>query len=55
MFESDIYYLDRIPVELLWTRIILTAVIAVALSTVAALYPAWQASRLDPVEALRYE
>jgi len=55
LFKSDIYYLDRIPVELSWLRIALTAAIAIALSTAAALYPAWQASRLDPVEALRYE
>lgn len=55
VFPPNIYYFDKIPVELSWLRIALTAVIAIALSTVAALYPAWQASRLDPVEALRYE
>jgi lipoprotein-releasing system permease protein len=55
LFRSDIYFLDRIPVELSWVRISLTAAIAVALSVIAAIYPAWKASRLDPVEALRYE
>lgn len=55
LFRSDIYYLDRIPAELSWARIGWTAFIAFALSTLAALYPAWKASRLDPVEALRYE
>jgi len=55
LFRSDIYYLDKIPVELSWVRISLTCAIAIILSIAAALYPAWQASRLDPVEALRYE
>jgi len=30
-------------------------VLALALSVLATLYPSWRASRLDPVEALRYE
>jgi lipoprotein-releasing system permease protein len=28
---------------------------ALALSVLATIYPSWKASRLDPVEALRYE
>jgi lipoprotein-releasing system permease protein len=30
-------------------------VMALTLSVLASVYPAWRASRLDPVEALRYE
>jgi lipoprotein-releasing system permease protein len=55
LFPSNIYYFDRIPIELSWVRISVTAVLAVILSTIAALYPSWKAARLNPVEALRYE
>jgi lipoprotein-releasing system permease protein len=33
----------------------LIALAAVVISLVATVYPAWQASRLDPAEAIRYE
>jgi len=34
---------------------ILVALSALGISFIATLYPSWQASRLDPAEALRYE
>ncbi|GAB4342497.1 MAG: lipoprotein-releasing ABC transporter permease subunit [Candidatus Abyssubacteria bacterium] len=55
LFPRTIYYFDKIPVD---TSILDTCWIvgsAVILSLVASLYPAWQAARLNPVEALRYE
>jgi lipoprotein-releasing system permease protein len=55
LFPSTIYYFDKIPVD---TSIFDTCWIAgsaIILSLLASLYPAWQASRLNPVEALRYE
>jgi lipoprotein-releasing system permease protein len=55
LFPSAIYYFDKIPVD---TSIFDTLWIggsALLLSLLASLYPAWQASRLNPVEALRYE
>jgi lipoprotein-releasing system permease protein len=53
--DPDIYYLSTLPVEVRWTEFLLVGLSAVFLCTVATLYPARQASRLDPAEVLRYE
>jgi len=55
LFNSQIYYFDRIPVEVVPSDVITITVSAVVLSFLSTLYPAWSASRLDPVDALRYE
>ncbi len=52
---GDVYYISKIPVTLLWGDVISVAVAALAISLIATLYPSWRASRLEPVEALRYE
>lgn len=51
----DIYYLDRLPVLVNAGEVIFIAVAAVLICLAATLYPAWQGSRLDPAEAVRYE
>ncbi len=55
LFSDEIYFLSKLPAIIDWNEVLLTLVIAFALSFLATLYPAWRASRLDPVEALRYE
>ncbi len=55
LFPSTIYYFDKIPVNTSVFDTCWIAGSAIVLSLVASLYPAWQASRLNPVEALRYE
>ena len=54
-FPKDVYYLDKIPAEINLSDAMVIAVAAVLISVIASLYPAWQASKLDPVEAIRYE
>jgi lipoprotein-releasing system permease protein len=55
LFNSQIYYFDRIPVAVVPWDILWITVSAVLLTWISTLYPAWSAARLDPVEALRYE
>ncbi|MFZ5562521.1 MAG: lipoprotein-releasing ABC transporter permease subunit [Thermodesulfobacteriota bacterium] len=51
---DDVYYITTLPVQLDWTDGLLIALAALAICYLATLYPASQASRVDPVEAIRY-
>ena len=55
VFSSDVYYLSHVPAKVDWAEVSLIIAWALGMSFVATLPPAWRASRLDPVEALRYE
>lgn len=52
---TNIYYIDSIPAEVNPEFVVFIAIFAVFLSTLAAIFPAWSASRLRPVETIRYE
>ena len=54
-FSKDVYYLDHFPSLVVTGDVVMVSVTAVAISFIATLYPAWQASRMLPAEALRYE
>jgi lipoprotein-releasing system permease protein len=55
LFAPELYYLSQLPAEMDTGETVSVVVLALALSILATLYPSWRASRLDPVEALRYE
>ncbi|MGB0720256.1 MAG: lipoprotein-releasing ABC transporter permease subunit [Bdellovibrionales bacterium] len=55
LFSDEIYFLSKLPAVIDWHEVIAVIGMAFVLSVLATLYPAWRASRLDPVEALRYE
>ena len=54
-FDASVYYISRIPVHILPLDVLLVATSAILISFVATFYPSWQAAKLDPVSALRYE
>jgi lipoprotein-releasing system permease protein len=55
LFPAELYYLSQLPADMNPKETAAIVVMALALSILATLYPSWRASRLDPVEALRYE
>jgi lipoprotein-releasing system permease protein len=52
---ADVYYISEVPSELHWQDVWVMASVALVLSLLATLYPAWRAARTHPAEALRYE
>ena len=52
---ADVYYISEFPSDLHWDDVYLICSISFVISFLATLYPAWNASRTQPAEALRYE
>jgi lipoprotein-releasing system permease protein len=52
---KEIYYIDHLPVLMQWSDAIIISASAILISLLATVYPAWQAARLNAVDALRYE
>ena len=54
-FDQTVYYISHIPVHIKALDVILVACSAMLISFTATIYPSWQAAKLAPVSALRYE
>jgi lipoprotein-releasing system permease protein len=52
---ADVYYISDLPSKLVWTDVWQIAGVAFLLTILATIYPAWQASKVNPAEVLRYE
>jgi lipoprotein-releasing system permease protein len=55
LFNPELYFLSQLPADMDSGETIIVLVVALVLSFIATLIPSWRASRLDPVQALRYE
>jgi len=52
---THVYYIDALPTEVKPEFVVFIAIFAVFISTIASVFPAWNASKLKPVETIRYE
>lgn len=55
LLPEDVYYITGLPTDLQAGDVVTIALVALAMSFLATLYPAWRAARTHPAEALRYE
>ena len=53
--SAEIYYISDLPSELRMSDVVRFGALALVLSFLSTIYPAWSASRTEPVEALRHE
>jgi lipoprotein-releasing system permease protein len=53
--DPDVYYIDRLPISVDPLDFLIVALSALLITTLATLYPALAASRLRPVDGIRYE
>jgi lipoprotein-releasing system permease protein len=52
---TDIYYISKLPVVMKGGELLAIGLLALLLCCLATVYPAYVASRMRPVEGLKYE
>lgn len=55
LWNKDVYYISEMPSKVLMSDVTVITSVSFILTLLAALYPSWRASRVNPAEALRYE
>ncbi|MBH1835552.1 lipoprotein-releasing ABC transporter permease subunit [Stenotrophomonas maltophilia] len=55
LLPEDVYYITGLPTDMQTGDVVVITVVALLMSFLATLYPAWRAARTQPAEALRYE
>lgn len=52
---EDIYYISTLPVKISVFDIVLIACVTMVICVISTIYPSYRATKIDPVETLRYE
>ena len=55
LFSPELYFLSQLPADMDTGETTAVVLMALVLSFIATLYPAWKAAAVDPVEGLRSE
>lgn len=55
IFDQAVYGMSRFPSVVNFGDVAAVVIVAMSISLLATIYPAWRAARMDPAEALRYE
>jgi lipoprotein-releasing system permease protein len=55
IFDQSVYGMENFPSVVNSSDVMAVVLVAMTISLLATIYPAWRASRMDPAEALRYE
>jgi lipoprotein-releasing system permease protein len=55
IFDQAIYGMSQFPSKVVTSDVVAVVVMALVISLVATVYPAWHAARMDPAESLKYE
>jgi len=53
--DPSVYKISNLPVDMRLSEFVMVAIVAVSISFIATIYPAWRAGRLKPVDGLRHD